>query len=134
MGLYIKGIEMPKNCYECYFCIYGYCVNLNRYVENSQERDSDCPLVPVPTHGRLIDAGELYALYNGEDIDDEHYHVSIPCIKQNITDMLTILESDVGECITTNADYIRHMCDEKLAWWLDKICPDAPFAFAYPEK
>ncbi len=141
MGVYIPSLKMPQTCEDCN--LESYCslwVDARRMSgpwEKGVEatiRHPDCPLVEVKPHGRLIDADELNALYNGEDIDDERYHVSIPCIKQNITDMPTILESDVGECITTNADYIRHMCVEKLAWWLSKICPDAPFAFAYPER
>lgn len=137
MGIYVPFLKkMPSRCEGCPIIDGTGCRARNPYYmdETGITRPKNCPLIELPPHGRLIDADELYALYDGEDIDDERYHVSIPCIKQNITDMPTILESDVGECITTNADYIRHMCDEKLAWWLGKICPDAPFAFAYPER
>lgn len=68
MGVYIKGMEMPKNCEDCplencdenYYgdesnhrcsLIYkGYTSN-NRY----EKRRDDCPLIPVPPHGDLID-------------------------------------------------------------------------------
>ena len=41
MGVYIKGMEMPKNCLECPLVV---CLSV----------ESDCPLVPVPPHVRLI--------------------------------------------------------------------------------
>lgn len=58
MSILIKGMEMPKNCYECDFCTYGYCPHLNSHVSNSQERDSDCPIIELPPHGDLIDRDE----------------------------------------------------------------------------
>lgn len=55
MSVYIKGMEMPKTCAECRF--YGeYC-----YAKGDENKYSKlpCPLVPVPPHGRLIDADAL---------------------------------------------------------------------------
>ena len=58
MSVYIKGMEMPKNCRECFAC----------KAELSQEKKviyvccfamTDCPLIPVTPHGRLIDADAL---------------------------------------------------------------------------
>ena len=81
MSILIKGIEMPKNCYEC-FCheqvkagvdhpAFDYCVLENwkqsctpftMTVAEAKEGIADsCPLVEVPTpHGRLIDAGAIF--------------------------------------------------------------------------
>ena len=62
MGVYIKGMEMPKNCEECaikswdtedYVCPFSGVSTL------CISRQADCPLVLVPDHGRLIDADEL---------------------------------------------------------------------------
>lgn len=64
MSILIHGMKMPGVCYECYFCTYGFCAHLERYVTAIQERDADCPLVELPPHGRLIDADEL-----AEDLD-----------------------------------------------------------------
>ena len=65
MSILIKGMEMPKKCWRC-------C--LSQLYENPREMlvckvtheevlryniDSNCPLVPVPPHGRLIDADAL---------------------------------------------------------------------------
>lgn len=60
MGVYIKGMEMPKNCLTC-ACSgseYGECVldPEKRWPEDYGQRADWCPLVPVPPHGRLIDA------------------------------------------------------------------------------
>ena len=72
MGVYIKGMEMPKCCAECdaeghyenyngdeygFFCPFGY----KAYTEKTRDakRLDNCPLVPVTEHGRLIDADEF---------------------------------------------------------------------------
>lgn len=64
-GIYIKGMEMPKNCFDCplfddvytnadgdddYIC--GLGVPLD-YYQASGKTKKDCPLVPVPEHGKL---------------------------------------------------------------------------------
>lgn len=64
MGLYIKGLDMPIVCADCYCCISepdtmprcalthgSMCV-----MECNNQRLADCPLVEVKEpHGRLID-------------------------------------------------------------------------------
>ena len=61
MSILIKGLEMPKNCKECFAC----------KAELSPEKkviyvccfaQTDCPLVSVPPHGGLIDANKLAEL------------------------------------------------------------------------
>ena len=54
MSVYIKGMEMPENCLGCHLrdammCAHGGSIP-------SDARYSNCPLIPVPDHGRLIDA------------------------------------------------------------------------------
>ena len=62
MGVYIAKMEMPKSCYICPFCDYvsARCdaVKGTPYTPESryEKRADFCPLVPVPPHGRLIDA------------------------------------------------------------------------------
>ena len=62
MSVYIRGIERPKNC--------GYCpirhlggdgdeCFLGAKITEYQTRPENCPLIPVPDHGRLVDADEL---------------------------------------------------------------------------
>lgn len=60
MGIYLPNMEMPKNCEAC---------ELAKHFDGYQENDCpfnafsyyDCPLIPVPPHGRLIDANALRA-------------------------------------------------------------------------
>ena len=71
MSILIRGMEMPTGCAECPFEMYYFntgetrCRATNKTLETSyrpttyEERDLDCPLVPVPEHGRLIDADAL---------------------------------------------------------------------------
>lgn len=65
MSLIVKGIEMPKNCYECLVRNQGYSGDgmkcgktgsVSSWYDGNRKRMDDCPLVPVPPHGRLIDA------------------------------------------------------------------------------
>jgi len=73
MSILIKGMEMPTECRhgKCLFaCLAVYqtgliCTALKEYVQGG-EVPSDCPLVPVPPHGRTIDADALYAVMEKE--------------------------------------------------------------------
>ena len=63
MSILIKGMEMPTNCFLCPLSV----LNENRLfcevTKNEVLRakiDADCPLVPVPPHGDLIDREKLY--------------------------------------------------------------------------
>ena len=70
-GIYIKGIEMPTRCGLCRFCVQEMTGDIDYHFEcavtaetithkiKRTERRGDCPLVPVPDHGRLIDGDEL---------------------------------------------------------------------------
>ena len=64
MGVYIKGMEMPKNCIDCH-CMdeeYFWCGPANRNLKTvtTDCRPDFCPLIEVPEqHGRL---GDLDAL------------------------------------------------------------------------
>lgn len=70
-GIYIPNMEMPKNCLACDWCAHTIpadnyiCYRLNRAVIGVAEEDVNetvnacCPLVPVPSHGRCIDADAL---------------------------------------------------------------------------
>lgn len=64
MSILIKDKALPKTCEECLF--YGIDVENGCFVEKcfvlrraGQDKPSWCPLVPVPPHGRLIDADAL---------------------------------------------------------------------------
>ena len=66
MGVYIN-MEMPTNCGECPFYWEQRGVNKESVEEGyrtDRERHPDCPLVPVPPHGRLIDADDFIKRIN----------------------------------------------------------------------
>ena len=85
----IKGMEMPKNCAECRFCVNGFtdeapmyeCAcesyeNVSVLVDDNGQpfdfRPEWCPLIELPPHGRLIDVSTV------EEIrfhDADGYHV-----------------------------------------------------------
>ena len=68
-GVFIKGMEMPTSCFQCEFrtkidpdnlmCIISQKTFEDRFY-HIEHRDESCPLVPVPDHGRLIDADALW--------------------------------------------------------------------------
>lgn len=66
MSVLIKGMEMPYTCLSCDFrkCAAGvgdYCTLTKKKQFRFKSRPSSCPLVPVPPHGRLIDADAFAA-------------------------------------------------------------------------
>ena len=74
MSVLVKGMEMPKNCMDCPFkgfdraggrgtiCTINESITLHAVLDGVDVkfvRMGDCPLVPVPPHGRLIDADAI---------------------------------------------------------------------------
>ena len=66
MGVYIKGMEMPKSCEFCPCktadAFGGLGCQATGYIplrKVNQNRPEWCPLVPVPPHGRLVDLDEI---------------------------------------------------------------------------
>ena len=63
MGVYIN-MEMPQSCDDCRLNNGISCYAVPEYTEDgvvgrTDDRPEWCPLVPVPEHGRLIDADAL---------------------------------------------------------------------------
>ena len=68
MSILIKGMEMPKNCDECFFLgtdnnahWYCYCQKKKISITSEKAYDSGCPIIELPPHGRLIDADAFIA-------------------------------------------------------------------------
>lgn len=70
MSVLIKGMEMPVSCAAC--SLQSYDIDDQKFCGADREgrsihfdlcRPSWCPLVPIPPHGRLIDADALKADY-----------------------------------------------------------------------
>jgi hypothetical protein len=65
MSILIKGMEMPTRCGRCDLRVkeadgdidyhYACCITAAA-IDNLGEKMDDCPLAPVPPHGRCIDA------------------------------------------------------------------------------
>ena len=57
MGVYIKSMKMPKNCRTCKLIDYDrgcYRCIVTTAPCDLNSKNENCPLVPVPPHGRLI--------------------------------------------------------------------------------
>ena len=103
MGIYIKGMEMPESCHDCEI---GGAKQLDKagncpfyrleWWEQEEYRDhrvDGCPLVPVPAHGRLIDADEVIGhLFNGEQC-----LYSWDEIEESVDATSTIIPAEEGE-------------------------------------
>ena len=111
----IKGMEMPKSCYACMFFaqtdywnkedeadILSYCKrtgektweSVNGYLPN-------CPLVPVPPYGDLIDRAELWVEINKIcDRRDAGIITDLTCLQQILSALRhapTIILAEEGE-------------------------------------
>lgn len=121
MSILIKGMEMPASCRACHLkmncddceglkCV---CLPLQTqigYLDDllTDKRRNDCPLVPVPPHGRLIDADILYrvavdrAEKRGDMFNEMDNVLSPRCIKMTPT----ALPADEGG---PSSDASRHL-------------------------
>ena len=69
MGVYIN-MEMPISCAVCFN---RGCGLWREVALPAHQRHKYCPLIPVPPHGRLIDADALMARFEKEEkAADEH--------------------------------------------------------------
>lgn len=103
MGIYLPNMEMPKSCYFCemYEADLYWCSAAKRDIDSFDDydnRSSFCPLVPVPPHGRLIDA----------DADPNNYTTAWEChcseygnqtvmATEALYDFPTIIQADPAE-------------------------------------
>lgn len=103
MGVYIKGMEMPKSCDECRIMMFedtncvpelfcGCPIVFKAHPQGVGHRPDYCPLVEVPTpHGRLIDAEALMEKKNTHiDVLADWRYVRVSTIE----DAPTIIESE----------------------------------------
>ena len=84
MSILIKGMEMPTRCAECRLStvhsfqdrpLCDVLVEYMSYGEWETKRLDDCPLVPVPPHGRLIDADALDYVVEKRNITRADYKI-----------------------------------------------------------
>lgn len=89
-GIYIPGMEMPTSCHECVAGYGGCCYVAPADADGicpDHGRADFCPLVPVPDHGRLIDADKLD--YSKTDLLGNHIVYMV-----DIEDAPTIIPAD----------------------------------------
>ena len=111
MSILIKGMEMPKNgCQDCIIVKRSWkgdiCPFLKREVTGNVERGgfhTDCPLVPVPPHGDLIDrkyaiatacSGRIRTLPTTEDGEN---WIRVEEVRESIKDAPTVIPAEEGE-------------------------------------
>lgn len=112
MSILIKGMKMPKMCCDCdllpeeidrdeqWECPITEKI-VHKYVEEHEGKPSDCPLVEIPPHGRLIDADKLMKPFRDFLEKDEHsldyYSVSYGGLNAMIEDAPTVIEVEEQE-------------------------------------
>lgn len=114
MSILIKGMDIPQGCFSTDGICFAYdgvecdcslapdkIIHFSTRVKN--ERPTWCPLVPIPPHGRLIDADALKA--------------RVQKLQERLWDKLT--DADVG---IKTADDIRYRIAEESEEFID----DAP--------
>ena len=84
MGIYIKGMEMPTSSRRCPFTEmddWGMrCVVGGKYEWHKDRLCNECPLVPVPPHGRLIDVDALTWREGRDELDNPAYLLIKNCV------------------------------------------------------
>lgn len=69
MGVYIKGMNMPRNCADCFLEHKCEKYEALLWMEINKPRKSDCPLIEVKEpHGRLIDADAIDTSYSDPEV------------------------------------------------------------------
>ena len=116
----IRGMEMPKNCAECRFCVNGFTDDAPMYecacqsydnVSVPVEKDGQpfdirpewCPLIEVQSpHGRLIDADafdERVRVAGGMSEEEltEDFKDGVQAVLYMLSKHLTIIEAEGSE-------------------------------------
>ena len=101
MSVLIKGMEMPTSCCQCpvnmYLCKRGY-EYLLEHPTLYDERAEDCPLVPVPPHGRLIDGDVAEVIhFTEEDAAEKDFYDGILYAADWISNQPTVIPAEEGE-------------------------------------
>ena len=112
MSILIKGMEMPTNCMDCPFkgfdraggrgniCTINDSITLHAVLDGVDVkfvRMGDCPRVPVPSHGDLIDRGALHKLF-----EDQWHYLQVLDWNENPT--AEAKQSGINWCINTMHD------------------------------
>jgi len=91
MSILIKDMKMPKNCAQC--LLKASCIH-RIYMD---ERPSDCPLIELPKHGRLIDGDALIVKVREELLSPQNKKgvlETMGAMFRAVLDAPTIIESE----------------------------------------
>lgn len=106
MSVIVKGMEMPPSCYLCGLTdtsfIHCEAFSPTKLLEDDcEERRPDwCPLIELPSHGRLIDADYLKEHLYQCEINGRPLHrmfTEIDELFDVIDNVPTVLEAEVEE-------------------------------------
>ena len=108
MGIYIKGMEMPKDCRECKMLTYystsgcSMCdISGNALARNFKPIPFDgrpdwCPLIEIPeSHGDLIDRDALLDMVR--DVNTDYYCEVLGVTVEDIDSVPTVIEAEGSE-------------------------------------
>lgn len=107
MGIYIPDMEMPKSCEEC-LCRTkdasgGLGCQATGYIplrKANQDRPDWCPIIPIPKHGRLIDADKYLSRIRPLTPEDSLAGCTFETVKllmvNSINDAPTIIPASGG--------------------------------------
>lgn len=106
-GIYIHGIETPKNCHSCPMCLMRFCQAGDMELSEQEarpnaKRPEDCPLVPVPEHGDLIDKSGVEVLSWMED-PEKDFADGVLFVLDKLDELPVIIPAD-GEDYEVPAD------------------------------
>ena len=85
MSFIVKGVDLPKGCYECPIAkSYLDCLMKRQYVCPIGHTD-DCPLIQIPKyHGKIVDLDDLVVKHwdgNFMIIDNEAYDNAVAILE-----------------------------------------------------
>lgn len=94
--LLIRGMEMPTTCGKCKIKNAIECNRWKLVRSVVLDRHRDCPLIPVPPHGRLIDADALDADLERQDMHTGEWD-AVGFSIEEIENAPTIIPAEEGE-------------------------------------
>lgn len=90
--LLIKGMKMPKNCGYCPLAVGGrFTFTCMRMIgkefsyELAEQRQEDCPLVEVPTHGELVQRSDILRLFDENKLSAREAVMKAPTVLEAST-------------------------------------------------
>ena len=115
-GIYIPGVELPTGCGGCFFLLEcDICSmmmaadykhkSIGDYRWKENERHPECPLIPIPNHGRLGDLDAMAAKDTADYVDAMRTDITATtkailmeihmAVRQTIAAAETIIPADI---------------------------------------